>query len=224
MTAANLQAGDAPRTGLSAGMIILISVIASLLAVWLAFAWLFPKSFTPVTLNEKEQVTLDKKVKSLHLDLQTGPRGIKAQAHDRVLTPEKYTEEGASRQISFTEREINALIATNTDLANKVAIDLSPGLISAKALIPLDPEMPFFGGKTLKISAGVELNFKNGKPVVVLKGVSFWGVPVPNAWLADLKNVDLVREYGDAGFWKSFAAGVDNISVGDGTLAVKLKE
>lgn len=222
MTAANVQAGDAPKGGLSTGMIVLISVAASLLAVWLAFAWLFPKSFTPVTLDEREQVTLDAKVKGLHLDLQTAPHGSKTP--DRALTPEKYTEEGASRQITFTEREINALIATNTDLANKVAIDLSPGLISAKALIPLDPEMPVFGGKTLKISAGVELNFRDGRPVVILKGVSFWGVPFPNAWLGDLKNVDLVREYGDAGFWKSFAAGVDNISVGDGTLTIKLKE
>ncbi|TAL31292.1 MAG: arginine N-succinyltransferase [Alphaproteobacteria bacterium] len=222
MTSADLQAGNAPRGGLSAGMIVLISVIASVLAVWLTFAWLFPKAFTPVTLSEREQVTLDTKLKGLHLDLQSAPRVAKPR--DRVLTPEKYTEEGASRQITFTEREINALIATNTDLADKVAIDLSPGLISAKAIIPLDPDMPLFGGKTLKISAGVELNFRDGRPVVILKGVSFWGVPVPNAWLGDLKNIDLVREYGDAGFWKSFAAGVDNISVGDGTLAVKLKE
>ncbi|MEZ0226337.1 MAG: arginine N-succinyltransferase [Alphaproteobacteria bacterium] len=222
MTAADVQAGNAPRNGLSAGMIVLISVVASVLAVWLAMAYLFPKAFTPVTLNEREQVTLDEKVKSLHLDLQTTPHN--GRTPDRVLEPEKYSEEGASRQITFSEREINALIATNTDLADKVAIDLSPGLISAKAIIPLDPDMPVLGGKTLKISAGVELNFKGGKPIVILRGVSVWGVPVPNAWLGDLKNVDLVREYGDAGFWKSFAAGVDNISVGDGTLAVKLKE
>jgi hypothetical protein len=222
MTATDIQTGSAPRGGLSAGMIVLISVIASVLAVWLAVAWLFPKSFTPVALSEKEQVTLNTKLKGLHLDLRTAHPS--ATPRDRVLTPEKYTEEGASRQITFTEREINALIATNTDLADKVAIHLSPGLISARALIPLDPEMPVFGGKTLKISAGVELDFREGRPVVILKGVSFWGVPVPNAWLGDLKNIDLVRAYGDAGFWKSFAAGVDNISVDDGALAVKLKE
>lgn len=84
--------------------------------------------------------------------------------------------------------------------------------------------MPILGGKTLKIAAGLELGYKNRKPVVALKGVSLWGVPIPNAWLGNLKNVDLVHEYGNEGFWQAFAAGVDNISVGEGRLTVKLKE
>ena len=51
------------------------------------------------------------------------------------------------------------------------------------------------------------------------------GVPVPNAWLGGLKNIDLVSEFGDTqGFWKSFAEGVDNIRVEEGKLVVKLKE
>ena len=228
MTTASVPQETAPapaRTGVSVGMVVLISVITSVLAVWLAFAWLFPHAFTPVTLTDKEQVTLNDKLKTLHLDLQAVPPAAHhAEANNRVLEPEKYTEDNANRQITFTEREINALVANNTDLASKVAIDLSPGLISARAVIPLDPDMPILGGKTLKISAGVALSFSQGRPVVVIKGVSLWGVPVPNAWLGDLKNVDLVSAYGDAGFWKSFAAGVDNISVGDGTLSVKLRE
>ena len=84
--------------------------------------------------------------------------------------------------------------------------------------------MPLLGGKTFKMAAGLGLSYTNGKPVVVLKGVSLWGVPIPNAWLGNLKNVDLVQNYGDEGFWQAFAGGVDNISVGDGRLTVKLKE
>jgi len=33
-------------------------------------------------------------------------------------------------------------LATNTDLAHKLAIDLSKNLASAKLLVPLDPDMP----------------------------------------------------------------------------------
>ena len=92
-------------------------------------------------------------------------------------------------------------------------------------LLPLDEDFPFFGGKTLKASAGLELAYEHDRPIVVLKGVSVWGVPLPNAWLGGIKNVDLVKEFGaDEGFWKSFADGVENIEVVDGGLVIKLKE
>ena len=59
----------------------------------------------------------------------------------------------------------------------------------------------------------------------MLKGVSLWGVPIPNAWLGGLKNVDLVKEFGaQRGFWQAFAAGVENIRVEEGNLSIKLKE
>ncbi|OPZ64218.1 MAG: hypothetical protein BWY83_03244 [bacterium ADurb.Bin478] len=61
--------------------------------------------------------------------------------------------------------------------------------------------------------------------MVVLRGVSIMGVPIPNAWLGNLKNIDLVQEFGgDRGFWKAFADGVDYIRVADGRLMIKLKE
>ena len=141
------------------------------------------------------------------------------------LEPEAYSEEGAHREIVFTERELNALLATNTDLARKLAIDLSENLASAKLLIPLDPDLPLLGGKTLKVAAGLELRFAEGRPVIVLKGVSLWGVPIPNAWLGGIKNIDLVKEFGSqGGFWQSFAAGVEDIRVAEGRLTVRLKE
>ena len=63
------------------------------------------------------------------------------------------------------------------------------------------------------------------KPVVALRGVSLGGVPIPDAWLGNLKNVDLVREFGgQGGFWDLFARGVEDVKVLDGSLLVKLKE
>ena len=73
--------------------------------------------------------------------------------------------------------------------------------------------------------AGVELAYRSGKPVVVLKGVSLMGVPLPNAWLGGVKNIDLVQELGaERGFWKAFAEGVEDVRVEDGRLQIKLKE
>jgi hypothetical protein len=51
------------------------------------------------------------------------------------------------------------------------------------------------------------------------------GVPIPNAWLGNLKNIDLVQEFGgNRGFWKTFADGIEYIHVENGRLLIKLKE
>ena len=49
--------------------------------------------------------------------------------------------------------------------------------------------------------------------------------PLPNAWLGNLKNKNLVEEFGgDAGFWELFADGVENMQVKEGHILVKFKE
>lgn len=199
--------------------IMLVTIILSVVATLFAINYIFPKKLDPVVLNQKEETRLNQKLK------QFGLPTISEDSSTAALEPEPYTEKGAKREVSFSEKELNAMLATNTDLADKVAIDLSDNLASARVILPLDPDFPILGGKTLKLNAGAELAYANGRPIVVLKGVSVWGVPVPNAWLGNLKNVDLVREFGgDEGFWKSFADGIENISVVEGQLKIKLKE
>ena len=201
---------------------VIISIVASVLVV---NYYLFPKKFDPVELSQGEESTLNQKLKRFGLPTLANDEATNAASTTPALEPEAYTEVGASREINFSEKELNALLAQNTDLADKIAIDLAENLASAKMIIPLDPDFPFLGGKTLKVSAGAELSYANGRPTVILKGVKVWGVPIPNAWLGNLKNVDLVKEFGgNEGFWKSFADGVDNISVTDGLLKIKLKE
>ena len=209
--------------------IVVITIILTLgIGYWGTTVYLFPTSFTPVQLSDKEQQQLDKKLKRLG-----GTQGESATPTSKVqnsptpvaLEPEPYTELGASREIHFTEKELNALLAKNTELANKLAIDLSDNLASAKLLVLLDPEFPILGGKTVKVTAGMELALNNGRPRAVLKGVSVWGVPLPNAWLGNMKNTDLFNEFGDAGgFWQALKEGIDEIDVKEGKLRIKLKE
>lgn len=192
---------------------VLAIIFTAILTVWIAKAWLFPDEFKPVRLSDTEQHTLDKKLDALDFD------------NSGRLKPEKYSEQGAERNIVFTEKELNALLASNTDLARKLAIDLSEDLVSAKLLIPVDEDFPVFGGKTLKVKTGVEFAYKEARPVVILKGISIMGVPLPNAWMGGIKNIDLIHEFGNEdGFWKSFAQGIENIKVADGQLFIKLKE
>ncbi len=201
--------------------IMLITVIISVIAtVFVINYYLFPKQLEPVELSQREESTLNQKLKHFGL-----PELSSTDSDSNTLKPEPYSEVSAKREITFSEKELNAMLAKNTDLADKAAIDLADNLASVKIIIPLDPDFPILGGKTLKANAGAELAYANGRPIVILKGVSVWGVPIPNAWLGNLKNVDLVKEFGgDEGFWKSFSDGVDNIRVIEGELKIKLKE
>lgn len=187
--------------------------------------FLFPRPFEPVVLSDREERQLEKKLASFEEFDNRTTRSRSEHPGSGSLEPEKYHEVGVSREITFTERELNAIVAKNTDLAETLAIDLAENMVSIKLLIPLDPDFPMLGGKTLKVKAGAELAFREGRPVVKLKGVSLMGVPAPNAWLGGLKNIDLIREFGmEEGFWKSFSDGIESISVVEGSMKIELKE
>ena len=213
-----------PKRGFSGlqvlGIVALVILVTVLITAFILKRYLWPSDFRPVELSQKEEQVLDQKLQRLQ-----GFDGGIITADDNTLVAQAYTEENARREIFFDERELNALIAKNTNLANRLAIDLSSNLASANLLVPMAEDFPVLGGKTLRVAAGVEMAFTNNRPVIVLKGVSIMGVPVPNAWLGNLKNVDLVREFGgDEGFWKTFSDGVELIQVTDGKLQIKLKE
>jgi hypothetical protein len=204
------------------GLMLLTVMLSVGITVWVVYVMLFPGDFKPVTLSPTEEQRLEQKLQRFD-SLQRPARN--SQQGNTPLTPERYSEEGASREITLSEKELNALLAKNTDLATRLAIDLSDNLASGKLLVPLDPDFPILGGKTIKLSAGMEMRYGNGRPVIILKGISVWGVPMPNAWLGNMKNIDLVQEFGsDQGFWKAFADGVEEIEVEEGKLRIKLKE
>ncbi|NOR65063.1 MAG: arginine N-succinyltransferase [Candidatus Scalindua sp.] len=207
------------------GLILVTILISVGVTVWIINSYIFPKKFKPVVLSQKEESVLDQKLKRFQ---GLGPSKLNAdtskETQTTTLAPEKYSED-IGKVIRLTERELNALLAKNTDLSDKLAIDLSDNLLSVKLLIPIDQEFPFIGGKTIKVTAGMELAFKNSQPIVMLKGVSLMGVPIPNAWLGGLKNIDLIKEFGqDAGFWKAFSEGVEDMHAEEGRFMIKLKE
>ncbi|MCP3950675.1 MAG: arginine N-succinyltransferase [Desulfobacterales bacterium] len=217
------------------GLMFIAAVVAMGITAFVLKTYLFPTEFKPVTLKPHEEQILAAKLERIdsieaaaHLKRDkriTKPSRVEQFDPKAPLKPEPYSEKGLKREIGFTERELNALLSKNTDLAKKLAIDLSDDLISAKLLVPVDEDFPVMGGKILRVRAGVVFTSAKGKPVVMLKGITVMGVPIPNAWLGGIKNIDLVKEFGaDKGFWKTFSAGVENIEVEEGHFKIKLKE
>jgi len=178
-------------------------------------------------LTAKEQKVLDSKLVKLGESTKKESDMSKKKRADKgvALEPEAYSEEGGKREISLTEKELNALIAKNPEVAQHVAIDLSDNLISVKLVIPIDKEVPILDGKTLRLNLGVILTYEKERPVVAVKGVSLGGIPIPKAWLGNLKSRNLVKEFGEeGGFWKLFSDGVADLKVKDGPIQIKLKE
>lgn len=212
-------------------LIVLLTIIVTIIATyWVLKSYVFTTTFTPIVLTAREEETLENKLHALGYESELSVRPLNKKQRDEIdesgfLKPEPYTEEKAPREVSFSERELNALLAKNTDLAQKLAIDLADDLVSAKLLIPLEEDFPVLGGKTLRFNAGIGMAYQHEKPVIVLRGVSIMGIPVPNAWLGGMKNIDLVSEFGvDPGFWKSFSEGVEDIRVTEGQITIRLKE
>ena len=230
------------RSGVKTFFIVFFAVLLAMLAAaWAIKTYLFPERFEPVELSQKEEQTLNTKLRALGYqgdafeernsnkprNEYTPPSQASSAASDDTnrLEPKPYSEENATREVFFNEKELNALVAKSPQWAEKFAVDLADDLASAQLLMPIPQDFPIMPGETLRISAGVEASFANGRPIIALRGVSLWGVPVPNAWLGNLKNVDLVEQFGaQDGFWKSFADGVETIRVEDGQLYIKLKE
>ena len=211
------------------GIIATLLVVLGLLGFWWVKHNLYAGPFRVTKLSEKEQKVLDEKIDRLEQSALESGRTFSGKTDEKKdegrLEPERYREDPEKREIRISEKELNFLIAKDEETARRVAVDLSDDTVSVKLRIPLEEDFPIFGGKTLRLNCGVTLRQEGPKPVVALQGVSIGGVPIPNAWLGNLKNIDLVREFGDQrGFWKAFSDGVESVTVSDGALSIKLKE
>lgn len=201
---------------------LVLLAVAVLVAVWVR-QYVYASKFTPVTLTREENAVLQDKLARLRQEepVPASPEAVPG----KPLSPEPYSEEGANRHVQLSERELNGLIAGTPDVARTVAVDLSDDLISVKLVLPVDDEVPVLGGKTFRIHMGLAVRYEGEKPYIALKGVSLGGIPLPNAWLGYLKNVNLVEEFGSGdGFWKIFSEGVRTIEVRQGRMRIILKE
>jgi len=210
------------------GIAFIAIIVAALLSAWWVKQNIYASQFEPTRLSAKEQQVLDSKLAKLEKSaVKEKPTIKKAKPyHQSVpLEPERYSEDDAKREISLSEKELNALIAKNPETAKRVAIDLADDLVSVKLLLPVDENFPILGGKTLRLLFGVTLSYKEDRPTVAIRGVSLGGVPLPSAWWGDIKNKNLVEEFGsEGGFWDLFSKGVEDIKIREGHLWIKLKE
>ena len=102
----------------SALQILLVVVLTIVMSVaitsWIILTDIFVTEFKPVVLNTTESQVLSDKLQILGVEEFTNDA-----KNNRVLKPERYAESDEKRVVSLTEKEVNALLAKNTDLADK---------------------------------------------------------------------------------------------------------
>jgi len=205
-----------------------LAVIGTMLVTtWWINQYLYAANFEPTQLSMTEQQELNMKMAQLQeaSEFRPVPSHPANSSPQDSMEPEPYRENDQSREIHLTEREVNALIAQDPEAAKHVAVDLAEDLVSVKMLVPIQDEIPLLGGKTLKVNIGVHLSYANGKPVVAMKGISLGGIPLPSAWWGEIKNKNLVEEFGGSGgFWDQFSKGVKDLHFQEGSLRVTLQE
>jgi|GEM_PF-213233 len=131
------------------------------------------------------------------------------------------------RTVVFTEREINGFINHNTGLADQFYLHFANDAMVAKMAYTFHDDVPVLGGQEVKLrcALGARLDENTGELYVALQDVTVNGVPIPNAWLGDIKNRNLIEAASGSepsGFLKAFADGIEDISLENGQIRIRL--
>lgn len=215
------EISSTPNPGLSVKKVILIVLgvivvtggIAAAAGAWWVKHTLYPSPMQPVTLTAQEQTVFDDKLAAF-----SAPTAATQPA--ATVDPEL-----AKRTLIVTEREVNAYLAKQK-LGESVEVNFGEGTVSSAIILTAPEDFPLVPGQKIRmrLTFGASLN-PGQKLSFILDDVSLGGISLPNAWLADLKGVDLIAKNieSDPGLQR-FLAGIQQLEVHNGQLKVLLNK
>ncbi|MFK7851704.1 MAG: hypothetical protein AB8D78_12065 [Akkermansiaceae bacterium] len=178
------------------GLLILVLVLA---VIFGGYLW-YNRPIKPVELSQQEVQIVEEKVE--------------------VIESDPVYEKG-SKDIVFTEREMNGLIHQNTDFGDKISLALAKDEVHARVEVDLAEDLPVLGGKRLKARARFLVKMTETRPSLVLDDLTLWGISLPNEWLFGLKGTDLLSFiFGESGG----LAGVEELRIERGQIVIRLAE
>ncbi len=184
------------------------ATVAAAGSAWWVKHNIYASALQPVALTQSEQTDLQGKLKVL------------------ANAPPAVDPELAKRTMQITEKEINAFLS-DQGLGGQVKVDLSDGGAAATVLIPIDKDAPLLGGVTLRLRLAFGARMNADKQFSLsLNDVSVGGVPLPNAWLGQLKGLNLLADShleNDPAV-KGFLAGIRDFKIEPGAMKIVLNE
>ncbi len=235
------HATEGVRTHSHKGWIILSVVLAVILIPALSLLGWYWYNFhaglyRPVTLTPPEQQVLEQKLTAATGEPVVIGEKTPGESGSPDGSPAAITIDSKSpgvfaaadnRTIILTEHELNGYLHHNTDLGERLKFDLRPNAFVVRLIQPIEPEVPVVGGKTLRVNVtlGAYIDPTTSRFRMEVDDISVGGVPIPNAWLGDIKNQDFFAgaEYGD-GFLRRFADGIENFEIRNGEMLIRLAE
>lgn len=205
--------------------LVVLSVVLLIGGVSAGWYWYYfhGSAFSPVMLSHQEQQVIDGK-----LELAGGDAIFNAsdvlEPNDKPIVLRK----NDPRTIIFTEREINAVLHHNTDLADKLYIDLKNDAIVARVVYPVQEDVAVVGGKTMRANITMQVFLDENRQLQIALGdVTVSGIPLPNAWLFDAKGknlIDLDSGPDGTGILQRIADGIADFKVEKGQIRIRLNE
>lgn len=195
------------------GIVLSCCLLTAVGTVWWVKHNIYASPLRPVQLSQSEKTALDAKLAKLEFSEEIPPPEHPAKT------------DGDPRTISISSKEINAFLA-NQGIGEQVKLEVTRNRIAANFLLPIDKDAPLFAGTTLRIRLALNaLMNENGKLVVKVDDVSLGGIPLPNAWLGDIKGLDLITSnIGEDPAIERFAAGIKDFRLENGHVNIVLNE
>jgi len=179
----------------------------------------YASALDPVKLSSNEREVLESKLAALN--------AAGAEKTPEELAAEKQAAaELEKRTLTLSEREINAFLAEQ-GLGEQIKVHLGEGTGSAEAIVPVEPDAPLLGGKTLRIKCAFKAAMGSDQKLAFsIADISVSGVPLPNAWLGNIKGLNLFEnaDLNADPAVKGFLAGIRDFSISGGTLRLVLNE
>ncbi len=162
--------------------------------------------FVGVQLSQAEQRVLDQKVAAI----KTPPPALPVNDPAKTLL--------------FSEREINGFLKDH-GLGDHIKVNIGGGSLSANALIPVDKEVPFIGGHTVRVKIALSPKLTaNHRVALYLSELTIGGISPPNAWLGYIKGKDLFEGDKEDPLIKGISDGIKEFRVQDGELLIILND
>jgi hypothetical protein len=201
-----------------------VLVLLLVITVMVSMIWWSQRPHQTVKLTPAEREVVDAKLRELGRPLAERdgtplpPTPAPAPTEpDRPYVP-------GGKTIRLTEREINGLLNDNTDLGERVKIELARDAVNAYIALTLPPDFPIAPGRTLRVKGRIRASVgEGGKPVAMLEDLSVFGLSLPQAWIP-VKGRNLLEETSATGEAGPLLRGIKSLRIEPGALVLEVND
>jgi hypothetical protein len=202
--------------------------------------WWIHRPIKPVVLSAQEKAVVDQKLR--RLEDGTAPdrnptTGKTTPSGAKTVTPPSLSGSGpeddarnlrvyipGSKVLKLTEREINGLLNSNTDLGKAVRLEFAQDAINAYLAVRIPDDFPIGGGQMFRARGRFRVSLGNGgEPFAILEDVTVFGLSLPKAWLGGLKGENLIGE-AMSGRKQWALKGIKSLRVEPGALVLEVQD